>query len=104
MKREGFADCVGFVDRTTFTLPQKPGVEGAFLRFTVGGPVPVLTARFIVGCAVKNGYKPYFLSSGQYLLKDSAYPADKAHTTLVPAYKKIKQELTTQFSTHVCLT
>ncbi|KAE9355365.1 hypothetical protein PR003_g2898 [Phytophthora rubi] len=36
----------------------------------------------------KDGYKRQFFSEGQYLLADSAYPADKTYNTLDPAYKK----------------
>ncbi|KAG1711660.1 hypothetical protein DVH05_008907 [Phytophthora capsici] len=32
--------------------------------------------------------KKYFFSGGQYLIADSAYPADTKRNTLVPAYRK----------------
>ncbi|KAE8953824.1 hypothetical protein PR002_g32261, partial [Phytophthora rubi] len=36
----------------------------------------------------KDSKKPHFFSPGEYLIGDSAYPADRGYNTLAPAYRK----------------
>eukprot|EP00644_Phytophthora_capsici_P000100 jgi/Phyca11/99824/e_gw1.4.719.1 len=111
MKRQGFPGCIGFIDGTTFPLSQKPGVNGQFFfdrkhRYSVNAQVVCDDRRRIIvfysgwpGSSAdstvyremmlaQDRHKPLFFSRGQYLIADSAYPADRTHNTIVPSYKK----------------
>jgi len=106
----GFRGCVGFIDGTTIPLAQNPGKDGECFfdrkqRYSLNGQVVCDWERRIISffsgwpgsCAdstiyhemalSKDAYKRHFFSDGEYLLADSAYPADLTHNTVVPAYK-----------------
>ncbi|GMF27024.1 unnamed protein product [Phytophthora fragariaefolia] len=103
-------NCVGFIDGTSIPLSQKPAVDGACYvdrkhRYSVNAQVVCDDRRRIIAfysdwpgssadstvykemAIAKAECKPYFISQGEYLIADSAYPADVEYNTLVPAYK-----------------
>eukprot|EP00644_Phytophthora_capsici_P013820 jgi/Phyca11/119893/e_gw1.40.258.1 len=111
MQVKGFKGCVGFIDGTTFPLSQKPAVDGECYfdrksRYSINAQVVCDDQRRIIAfysgwpgsCSDSTVYrnmqlakpssKPLYFSEGQYLIADSAYPADRVNNTLVPAYKK----------------
>jgi hypothetical protein len=110
MGRTGFRGCVGFIDGTTIPLSQKPAVDGEYFfdrkqRYSVNAQVVCDDHRRII--AFYTGWpgssadstvyqemqlsddskKPLFFSQGEYLIADSAYPADLSCCTVVPSYK-----------------
>lgn len=111
MADKGFKGCVGFIDGTTFPLSQKPAVDGECYfdrksRYSINGQIVCDDYRRIIAfyggwpgsCCdstvykkmqlAKDAKKPHFFSRGEYLIGDSAYPADRCCNTLVPAYRK----------------
>ncbi|ETK86273.1 hypothetical protein L915_09090 [Phytophthora nicotianae] len=99
MEAEGFSGCVGFIDGTTISLSQKPAVDGECFfvrnhRYSVNTQVVCDDRRRIISfcsgwpgsCADSTVYqevrllndreKHLLFSPGEYLLADSAYPAD----------------------------
>lgn len=111
MAAKGFKGCIGFIDGTTFPLSQKPAVDGECYfdrksRYSINAQVVCDDNRRIIAfysgwpgsCAesivynkmqlAQDGNKPHFFSRGEYLIADSAYPADRACNTIVPAYRK----------------
>lgn len=110
MATKGFRGCVGFIDGTTIPLGQKPAIDGECYfdrkqRYSLNAQVVCDDRRKIMAffsgwpgsCAdstvykemllANNSHKHHFFGPGEYLLADSAYPADFTHNTLVPAYK-----------------
>lgn len=110
MEAEGFPDCVGFIDGTTIPLSQKPAVDGECYfdrkhRYSVSAQVVCDDRRRIISfysgwpgsCSDSTVYremqlsnnreKRLFFSPEEYLIADSAYPADFTHNTIVPSYK-----------------
>jgi hypothetical protein len=56
-------------------------------RFNVGGACADSTVYNHMAM-VQDALKKHFFSEDQYLIADSAYPADIRNNTVVPAYKK----------------
>ncbi|OWZ17587.1 hypothetical protein PHMEG_0008450 [Phytophthora megakarya] len=77
-----------FIDSTTFRWP-KNQLSMAYVfyrtyRYSVNGQAHGLSR----GVVVKKWIQGSFISPNQYLLANYAYPTNKTHNTLVPAYKK----------------
>ncbi|ETL91203.1 hypothetical protein L917_10230 [Phytophthora nicotianae] len=110
MAQSGFRGCVGFIDGTTIPLSQKPAVDGEcyfdqrhhysvnaqvvcddhrrIIAFFSGWPGSCSDSTVYREMAIANASrKPSFFSQGEFLIADSAYPADVVSNTLVPAYK-----------------
>ncbi|OWY95437.1 hypothetical protein PHMEG_00034554 [Phytophthora megakarya] len=105
MAAKGFKGCVGFIDGTTFPLSQKPAVDGECYfdrksRYSTNGQVVCDDNRRIIAfyggwpgsCCdstvykkmqlAKDAMKPRFFSRGEFLIGDSAYPADRRWSSL----------------------
>jgi hypothetical protein len=110
MEQRGFPGCVGFIDGTTIPLAQKPAVDGDCYydrkhRYSVNAQVVCDDRRRIINffsgwpgssadstvykemSLSKDTYKRLFFDEGQYIIADSAYPADYTHSTVLPSYK-----------------
>ncbi|ETK75263.1 hypothetical protein L915_18106 [Phytophthora nicotianae] len=110
MASMGFRGCVGFIDGTTIPLAQKPADDGEcffdrkqcyslnaqvvcdprrrIISFLSGWPGSCSDSTIYQQMSLsKNTLKHRFFSNGEYLLADSAYPADLRHNTVIPAYK-----------------
>ncbi|PLW17065.1 hypothetical protein PCANC_11859 [Puccinia coronata f. sp. avenae] len=99
MKHEGFEGCVGFVDRTTIPLYQRPGRDGEVYwdrkkRYSINCQVICDCDKFITlymtgwpgSCGDSFVFKKMSIhrDSGAYFDPDSAYALS---TTCIPAYK-----------------
>eukprot|EP00644_Phytophthora_capsici_P003156 jgi/Phyca11/103150/e_gw1.7.639.1 len=103
----GFRGCIGFIDGTTSPLAQKPSIDGECYfdrkqRYSFNAQVICDDRRWIISffsdwpgsCGdstiyremklSKHSFKRHYFSNNEYLLADSAYPADLLDNTLVP--------------------